>query len=421
MVILEYYQPTFQKLHFAYRAEISAALYDYPKVVRDIFYEAYPKREKFEQNEGYKIAQGYLVHLENALSDLLKEHSVFFWLHMVRRLAACIGSNHPSKTDLITTLLVKNLMDTAIQKFAALDIEDDIACTKSDDLRISAVLGGHFFKDHKRIIRRKDWGEYIKQLRGGGQWVMTRFSPDDMEALYKLEALCYQYWMTTALMRAIGKGATYALGNDSYHIYSSDNPNMGFLLDSYDARNLKNPFSASLFGLWFDPSSSGPEKNILMSRYNAENDKSQIQELMRRCGIINDDFNPNFTFHLFDFENFRRVHVAHAAAFEKFNGYSLTSYFQTLWLLSRLVTTVVSSVADEQSEKIQEARHFLQLSQRAYRVFHEDTLSMENMKSLLLESVKDVNQAALDDFEKNYAAILADLTLTERHQKRMSI
>ncbi len=104
------------------------------------------------------------------------------------------------------TLLSCLLSNTAISSRA-----DDVALSAT--IRLKDVLGGHY----QRILGRlgaspADTAARFRALASSNQWVLTKFEQRDYFDIFLVEGLAYEYWRTTALMRAIGKGSTFRRG-----------------------------------------------------------------------------------------------------------------------------------------------------------------------------------------------------------------
>jgi hypothetical protein len=78
------------------------------------------------------------------MAVIIARHSVFFWIHLYRRIGVSLYPGLPSKTDATTTGLVRQIMEAAFLKYGSLAESDDVkdASLVSEE----AILGGWYKK-----------------------------------------------------------------------------------------------------------------------------------------------------------------------------------------------------------------------------------------------------------------------------------
>lgn len=191
----------------------------------------------------YKILNEVLIKIESEFDHVLSNHSVFYWLHIYRRIAPCLATELGNNTDEETVIVVRSHLEQAIYKYGELYKTDDYAL--SSDIEFNDILGGMLYNLMKKNSSQSQIDLYIEKIKESKQWVLTSFSVQSLVDIYYMEGIAYQYWYVLAKMRAIGKKIN-AMIDDSGLINEIRTDEQDFLITSFDRRNSENSPS---FGL----------------------------------------------------------------------------------------------------------------------------------------------------------------------------
>ena len=245
----DYHSEVFYDLIPRNQKRIEEVLYEAPKALRcQHFLPRLPFVNWLSGEAAWTIGSDYLQAIEGEAAQVLARHSVFFWLHLYRRIGVSLGSGHDDKTDAATVGLVRRIAELAITKFGSLSRTDDLVL--SSDAKFREILGGHYRRVlSKSLDHRGEAMQRVLALRAAPQWVATDFSAADLIAVFANEGLAYEYWRTTALMRAIGKGGEIRRSEDNWIQYKP-NSDLAQLARSYDLR-ARGHSGATLAGTWF--------------------------------------------------------------------------------------------------------------------------------------------------------------------------
>jgi len=364
-----YHQDVFGFLTMAHGGRLDAALHSEPLQFRlTHFLPAFVEARDYEMQETWDICFRYLGEIEKALAALLRKHSVYFWVHLMRRIGVKLSPKH-HKTDSTTLGLVREIAELAISKYGSLDRNDDLELTS--DVHLKQVLGGYFKRFHERKIGVVNTRKLFRSI--SNQWVLTDFNLEDFVTIYRVEGLAYEYWRTTALMRGVGKGQRVIGVKETWPRSNWDEP-FGRLIDSYDERIIDLPFSSSLLGSWFQTKTTTNESLIVMPFYNTNNDTAE--ELFNAFGIHippEANFTPNFLIAPFDFRHFVTAHEFMQEPFERHYGMSLGGFLATLWGLSQLVITGSGGeYKDTNRDEDCLGLSIINVAQRAYAMARDD-------------------------------------------------
>lgn len=149
----------------------------------------------------------YLVELERSLEAILSAHSVYYWLHLSRRVA-------PEPIDRLspwTAFLARRILDMAICKHGL------PSTTERTGTEFSIVDG-------------------VSRLREVGHFETVQ--------IYAAEYLAYEYWDATARYRVVNKGGI--LRQDARRFYTDVSDDIRGLLDLKDSRGGRSSLFASV-------------------------------------------------------------------------------------------------------------------------------------------------------------------------------
>jgi len=325
--------------------------------------------------EGWNLCRTYLDTIENQMAQILRRHSVFFWLHLYRRIGVGLSPEHGGKTDANTVGLVRQIVELAISKHGDKTRKDDLAPVSK--VHFKDILGGHCQRLWQRWLGPVDALGKFRRLAATRQWVITQFEIRDFIDAYLVEGYAYEYWRVTALMRAVGKGSGFAENADDWPD-TRESLSLSRLIISYDQRiATRRPFSTALLGSWFHSSFEprNRDEKMLVPFYNIEK-RSLCNELTTPN---NEPFASNFLVVPIDVRAFRNAHLFLEHAFKKTTGVSLDSYLMCLWALANIALlparVLYTSRADNDDLLDQNGQlfmNFLNILQRAYTLFETD-------------------------------------------------
>jgi len=170
----------------------------------------FPPNQVIESEFAWNLTRGILDSIDNEMRNLASRRSVAYWLHIYRRIGVFLSPDHEDKTDGVTTGLVRQIAELAIQKHGLRAAKKEFGL--SDKLGPDLILGGWMKKGLKSLGGNGKSGELIFReystiLKSHSEWVIRDFSKRDFIDIYAIEGAAYQYWRLTALLRSLGKGA----------------------------------------------------------------------------------------------------------------------------------------------------------------------------------------------------------------------
>jgi hypothetical protein len=140
---LEYTQIAFPFLGAKLSARLQAALEEKPRSIRsDYLLAKLPTNEELEAEVVWPVARALLDVLEAEMERVLERHSVFFWLHVYRRIGVMLSPGHEDKTDERTVSLVRQIVELAITKHGQPVEAWEFA--RSDTVGVEKILGGFY-------------------------------------------------------------------------------------------------------------------------------------------------------------------------------------------------------------------------------------------------------------------------------------
>jgi hypothetical protein len=420
-LMLEYYEPTLNRLHSTKGAEIEAALLQAALCIRSQYFKTYSVGVVLSGLAGHKVLRGYLGTVEAELARILGKHTVAFWIHLYRRIAPRLHGGHGDKTDPTTARLVRDHLECAIAKFGCLKESGDIR--RSIGLSATVVLGGRFLRDLKLIIKnQRERDAFVRSVLEKDQFVLVEFGLSDLIAMYRAEGLAYEYWLTTAKLRTVGKGASLILEPDGW-AYRQDE-SLQRLIESFDRRIEIGGGFATRIGTLVgrETESAAKTKRIFAPIYNAVGE--QPDWVFEDLGLRSATGRPvvNFLAVLLNATGFLDTHEFLAVDFEQRNGYSLEYFLLVVAALSWRVVLPERQLLDAVGgNRRASALALLNALRRAYVMVHADPESIQRSILWYLESALDCNRETLGRISPLLPRILADLTLTEAMQGRIAL
>ncbi|MGI8568406.1 MAG: hypothetical protein ACR2KT_04730 [Methylocella sp.] len=207
-LVIEYYQAAFAHLHERLHERVNQVLLSEPTSIRSKYLtEHLPIGKEISAESAWPVARQLLEVLEAEMAAILRNRSVFFWLHIYRRIGVFLSPSHEDKTDPRTLGLVRQIAELAVSKHGrATDARELVLSTRvNPDL----ILGGWMRRGVKTQVARqpsKVYRKLAKFLKMRPQLVIRDFSEEDFLGIYRVEGLAYQYWRARRCYGPLAKG-----------------------------------------------------------------------------------------------------------------------------------------------------------------------------------------------------------------------
>lgn len=330
---IEYYSLAFAHVHQYHLNDMM----EISKTTRKELHQNYQNEIKqnktlvIDGDEAWNILNNFLVRIESKIKKIIEDHSEFFWFHLYRRTSPGSIADTHEKRDTSTIASVRLTLETAFLKYAK-NTANDMCLSK--DISARDVLGGMFYSSLLENNYHPDMIEkYWKLHQENTQWVMKEYSPEIHQSVYLLESYAYEYWRTTAKMRAIGKGVKLLLNKDGSwkEIRTEEQDN---LILSYDRRLVRGKkYLSSAKGLpsFRDIKEDFFQSSFLGMRYNY--DRYKFIDIFHAESPLSNEI-TNFIPLPVDFKSFIRSHKSLKKPFLKRMGFSLETFFSFLQALS---------------------------------------------------------------------------------------
>jgi hypothetical protein len=421
-----YHQRIFYYFGDKYPQRIREWLFSKPLNLRKkAFLPRFERDRLYEGEAAWKICESYLNSIESELNNILRNHSVFYWLHLYRRIGVFLSPDHGDKTDANTVALVRHIAELGISKYGNLERADDVAL--SSKIHFKDVLGGHYKRLWTKWVGAAEAKARFHDLAQSTQWVLVDFCLKDLFAVYGVEGLSYEYWRVTALMRAIGKGARIRLIDEDWPTYPSVGP-FANLIASYDDRIAKTRFSSALVGSWFHIATNLKDRGtaMLLTIYNSEGrDQSAFVSELLGSGRGAPSYKSNFLVTQFDIKPFKDAHLFLADAFKKATGTTLDSYLLCLWALSNVgffpARVLFGSGGGEKTDAAFSRRFALNLinmMQRSYLAFDNDWSALVDE---IIFRISNFSESGFSCERSDVESCMNQLLLTENSRDSISL
>jgi hypothetical protein len=110
-----YHQAIFAYIGETYSGRIAQSLHTKPAEVRhNSFLERLPGDQVPSGEPAWNLCRRYLDEVEANIAAVLRRHSIFFWIHLYRRIGVDLSPDHEDKTDATTLGLVRGIVELAI-------------------------------------------------------------------------------------------------------------------------------------------------------------------------------------------------------------------------------------------------------------------------------------------------------------------
>ncbi|KHT22269.1 hypothetical protein [Pectobacterium carotovorum] len=419
IVAPEYYQLVWSEIHDKYEDEIMEAYVAGSKeFLIDILM---PVKNEFNTSGNsvkYNILRDTCIKIEAEFKRMLSKHSVFYWLHIYRRIAPCLAQDIGNNTDEETVIVVRSHLEQAIYKFGELSKNDDYSL--SSDVEFNDILGGMLFHSMRKYFPKSKIDLYACKIKEEKQWVLTSFSEQSIIDIYYLEGIAYQYWYLLAKMRAIGKNISTMI-DDFGVINEFRTDEQKFLIESFDKRNSENSPS---FGMTsnvgtFIPSQIDDVNNTIFCAM-----MNSMRYELSSFGFqgSNGNFSPNF---LPFFVNGNSFYDSHKYLEKKFSNkfnFGLLEFCQLIKILSNLGLSSYRILKIRNTSK--DFREFMFIYNNFQRGYKTYSICRSELKSSIIEiydnlkAKKSIRNSSLDS---QLDDILDFITLKEDGQKNIGI
>jgi len=359
--------------------------------------------------------QEYLGQIEQRIRAIVEGHTVYYWIHLYRRIGVGLHRLLDDKPDTQTIALVRNILEVAFVRYGVLDDSfDDMGLTS--EIEFDEIAGGLLVKQWEKALapnqeRTQSTLEFLrKAYRAGRQWVLKNFNAGDLVDIYRLEALAYEYWLTTARMRRVGKGGIITVSADG-DIESAENSDLEKLLRSYDARIEKSRFNASSTGVAFYSRPRRDHVLGLLASYNVDKMAWSKIALADEVRVWAPELVTNFLLAPFSLSAFTAAHSFAAEAFRSERGFTLES------LCGYLSATAawVASMTEGSTDPAVRFEMWKELYQRAYIINAAESLEA-TLTQLAIEIMDEWLGAGAHRMATEAPLVHEFLTL--RHKKR---
>jgi hypothetical protein len=298
---VEYYQPIFAEWHLA--SQIPTWFVEVP-LIRSLYWQ-FTRRGLYAPLLGQEVVRGYFRVVEAQLANVLKKHSIAYWLHAYRRLSPHSAGPHNEAT---TISIVRATLEMAVQKYAQFEFCNGIGV--STEVKPEQILRGKLMEEHYAPIRNA--------LASKPQLVLTEFGEQELVELYQCEKLAYEIWRCGAVLRILGKGAWLVVDHSEEPIFfDTRTPELDRLVSIYDRRSGVGGTSAT--GTTFPTGQGSWEASgaALIPYYNVKHaGKDEVSRAFEYFKIrLVSEFIPNFLWGIFNLRGYYKAHLPFRESF----------------------------------------------------------------------------------------------------------
>jgi hypothetical protein len=409
----QYYQILFQGLHEDASEAIDRATTNVSDT-RDEYWQSVSHPNDISGDDGWNRLNAYLSHIESRIQHIVQQHTHYFWLHLYRRIGIGLHPDLNKARDARTISLVRGILEAAFVRYASLDAtKQDIRQTS--DINVAQIAGGYFHRyiEKHREARPSDGrmlDKLVADLMASNQWVLADFTINDFVDVFHLEALSYEYWLTTARMRRVGKGGALLVSPFDEVARGDQSDELGALFQSYDRRTDKVPFAMSAIGVAFYPNGVDNDLRGFAASYN-----SNQLAWSKACPFKEvkvQDFVPNFIYGTLQLGAYARAHGPFDEAFRAERGFSLHSFCGVIAAVAAFAFRNTLGKRTDQ-EKI---NGLIQLYQRAYQTSEKKSYS-ESLKIMSIALMDKWMGVGGHDIVNEFEQAFEFLSLTAQKQR----
>jgi hypothetical protein len=283
--------------------------------------------------------KAYLETISDLFKPILKNHSPLFWLYLYRRIKPSLHKDHDNLTDETTVLLVRQFAELAIAKYGDLGNTSDLS--SAGEITYGECWGGVLRLALEEIPRdaRNDWTFVAQESLKKETLIPERFRPADYGSIYAVEGLAYEYWLTTARMRSIGKGAALWFDPVADAFFYEPNKDLVEAMRRYDSRSGSARYFSTLIGMVTGGRLHAPGEDVLIAlTHNVGG--IDMSPLWRESGFNAKSRDgaslANFVTSTLDIKQFLEGHSFLRENFAKKFAIDLEEFVRVVWALSSL-------------------------------------------------------------------------------------
>lgn len=414
LIIMEYYSLPFRLIHRKFHAEFEDALLRRPKKHFDGIVKNVCGASASTRSVTWDELFVLLSEIEKQIAAVLGRRTIFFWRHLYRRLAPTLHEHMGGKVDWITKAIVRDVVETAIQKYGSLNRKSEFST--SDEVGVDKVLGGWYLKTLNIAFKdKRERYKHFESLRARPEVVLVDFSPKDLADLYFVEGLAYEYWRITARLRAAGKGVEILYDSERGLQYGPSEEKWP-LIESFDRRAERfSRFDGSSLGVMFQPNQA---KQVLTFSANVQNEDMSplFKEVGLDLSVEEGGYLTNYVPGLFDARSFAEAHEYVADAFKAKKGFSLQALALTFEVITeRAITPPQGNLSEQVGFETAMALSLHNLCRRAYSLKGEEVFVQ--IRQISEERVSRELGAPIEAASAEVDKIISELTLTEDSRK----
>lgn len=419
IVIHEYYQPVWADIHNDFHNEINDEYLVKSKEFRKkILLRIKDEFNKSDNSTQYNLLRDATVEIESEFERVLSKHSIFYWLHIYRRIAPCLVEELGNNTHEETVIVVRSHLEQAIYKYGQLSKDDDYAL--SSDVEFTDILGGMLYQSIKKRLPKSKIDQYASKIREEKQWILTSFSVKSIVNIYYMEGIAYQYWYLLAKMRAIGKNIRASI-DDSGMINEFRSDEQEFLIESFDSRNSENSPSfgmTSNVGTFVFSQIDDNSNTIFCAMMNS------MRYELSSFGYqgVSSKFSPNFIPFFINGDSFYESHKYLEVKFKRKFNFGLFEFCQLIKILSNIsLSSNIFSKLKNISKDSARLMFIYHNFQRGYKIYPIDRCEL---KSSIIDGLNRLNKekpTKTSSLELQLDSILDFITLREGGQSNIGI
>jgi hypothetical protein len=402
------YSFAYTYVHRKRKADIERALLHEPQLFRRIAWASRISADSLPPKTGWSALRDYADAVEAKMAALLSSHSVYYWLFLYRRLGVELHSRHENKTDANTLALVRWTVESAIQKYGRLDLVDVLPAGSAP---VKEWFGGVLYEAFVALVGQQEAMDALERLCArSSDTVPVGFSEETLIDLYRVEGYAYEYWLTTAHMRSIGKGGVLYVREGGPVVDGSEE--LEGLIESYDRRIEESGPPSSSIGVAFP---GDPKDNFvaLVPVYNVRNEPPLFPPGDPPFALA-EGVSTNFIVRPLQIGAFLDAHQFAAQAFRKVRGFALGS------LCAVLAATTWRDFHIRTSTGKLSTGHAFNLWQRGYALAGRKAFE-EGLAQWAVELMKHWRPSEATSVEADAKPVLEYLTLSPARQELISL
>ncbi|PKR77563.1 hypothetical protein CEY16_06385 [Halalkalibacillus sediminis] len=385
------------------------------KTVKFITFKYFEKSPFANSDDALEIIHELQTLLEDKMKSVISEKSTYYWLHLYRRIGPIASFRNESS---VTVWLYRNILETAFFKYGKSYTNSELVYgTAKKPIDISKVASGNYLE----AIRQANIGDFLpKNLYG---IFLGEFGINELNEIYSLEALAFEYWYTTVCERRLNKGGTLHVQSD--YLWVGNDEETEKLMKIYDERGGTIDDLVSRTGSALSNFKATSETVSFLPKYNTQRISTKIFPSHVLFGLpleIEDSLTqspiPNFIWLPFDFLYYYTSHEFLENEFENTYNFTLKSFVYICYLVvSEAIFKCI--IQEEDSLKV---HYTLEMIKRSYKYIS----SIDNYTDELLVMSKNENFKkfipAQNDISRNeIKSVLKELTLNRSNLSQINL